>query len=140
MEIIDNTQHIANLKELIDLHIELEIKRNRGYYMKPQQNFQDRSYSIDVIFIHVSNVNHNVHSYGNGNEKQEILFLEIWTYESLTPKEALHEASWNLIDLFIRFLLVEEENFHLEKTQHKITLPLFACHDRLAKLRKNKKK
>ncbi|KAJ6889705.1 RNA polymerase alpha subunit [Populus alba x Populus x berolinensis] len=138
VEIIDNTQHIANLKELIDLHIELEIKRNHGYYMKLQQNFQDRSYSIDVVFMHVRNANHSVHSYGNGNEKQEIFFLEIWTNGSLTLKEALHEASWNLIDLFIHFLHVEE-NFHLEKNQHKITLPLFAFHDRLAKLRKNKK-
>ncbi|KAJ6897754.1 RpoA [Populus alba x Populus x berolinensis] len=140
VEIIDNTQHIANLREMIDLHIELEIKRNRGYYMKPQQNFQDISYSIDAVFMHVRNANHSVHSYGNGNEKQEILFLEIWTNGSLTPKEALHETSWNLIDLFIRFLHIEEENFHLEKNQHKITLPFFACHDKLAKLRKNKKR
>jgi DNA-directed RNA polymerase subunit alpha len=44
-----------------------------------------------------------------------------------------------LIYLFIPFLHAEEENFHLEKNQHKITLPLFAFHDRLAKLRKNKK-
>lgn len=31
----------------------------------------------------------SIHSYGNGNERQEILFLEIWTNGSLTPKEAL---------------------------------------------------
>nr|YP_009501354.1 RNA polymerase alpha subunit [Passiflora oerstedii]AXB37921.1 RNA polymerase alpha subunit [Passiflora oerstedii] len=139
VEILDNTQHIASLREPIDLCIELQIERNRGYCLKPTQNLQDGSYSIDAVCMPVRNANHSVHSYGNGNEKQEILFLEIWTNGSLTPKEALHEASRNLIDLFLPFLHVEEENLHLEKNQHKITLPLFTFHDKLAKLRKNKK-
>lgn len=51
-------------------------------------------------------------------------FLEIWTNGSLTPKEALHEASRNLIDLFIPFLHAEEENFHFEKTNTKLLYPL----------------
>jgi DNA-directed RNA polymerase subunit alpha len=137
VEIIDNTQHIANLTEPIELCIGLQIERNRGYRIKPPNNFQDGSYPIDAVFMPVRNANHSVHSYGNGNEKQEILFIEIWTNGSLTPKEALHEASRNLIDLFIPFLYAEEENLYLEKNQHKVTLPLFTFHDRLAKLRKN---
>nr|YP_009714114.1 RNA polymerase alpha subunit [Rhodoleia championii]YP_010688573.1 DNA-directed RNA polymerase alpha subunit [Rhodoleia henryi]YP_010698032.1 RNA polymerase alpha subunit [Rhodoleia parvipetala]QGJ04448.1 RNA polymerase alpha subunit [Rhodoleia championii]WBR73329.1 DNA-directed RNA polymerase alpha subunit [Rhodoleia henryi]WCF76993.1 RNA polymerase alpha subunit [Rhodoleia parvipetala] len=139
VEIVDNTQHIASLTEPIDLCIGLQIERNRGYHIKTPNNFQDGSYPIDAIFMPVRNANHSIHSYGNGNEKQEILFLEIWTNGSLTPKEALHEASRNLIDLFIPFLHAEEENLHLEDNQHKTTLPLFTFHDRLAKLRKNKK-
>ena len=139
VEIIDNTQHIASLTEPIDLCIGLQIERNRGYRIKLPNNFEDGSYPIDAVFMPVRNANHSVHSYGNGNEKQEILFLEIWTNGSLTPKEALHEASRNLIDLFIPFLHAEEENLDLEKNQHKVTLPLFTFHDRLAKLRKNKK-
>nr|UCS08916.1 RNA polymerase alpha subunit [Bischofia polycarpa] len=139
VKIIDNTQHIASLTEQIDLCIGLQIERNRGYRIKLPNNFQDGSYPIDAVFMPVRNVNHSVHSYGNGNEKQEILFLEIWTNGSLTPKEALYEASRNLIDLFIPFLHAEEENLDLEKNQHKVTLPLFTFHDRLAKLRKNKK-
>ncbi|TYJ49623.1 hypothetical protein E1A91_A01G147000v1 [Gossypium mustelinum] len=43
---------------------------------------------------------------------------KIWTNGSLTPKEAFHEASRNLIDLFIPFLHTEEENLHLENNQH----------------------
>nr|YP_010149288.1 RNA polymerase alpha subunit [Tanakaea radicans]QQV70205.1 RNA polymerase alpha subunit [Tanakaea radicans] len=139
VEIVDNTQHIASLTEPIDLCIGLKIERNRGYRIKTPNNFQDGSYPIDAVFMPVRNANHSIHSYGNGNEKQEILFLEIWTNGSLTPKEALHEASRNLIDLFIPFLHAEEENLHLEDNQHKVTLPLFTFHDRLAKLRKNKK-
>nr|YP_010927894.1 RNA polymerase alpha subunit [Gyrosphragma santos-limae]WKK46910.1 RNA polymerase alpha subunit [Gyrosphragma santos-limae] len=139
VEIVDNTQHIASLMEPIHFCIGLQIERNRGYHIKTPTNFQDGSYPIDAVFMPVRNVNHSIHSYGNGNEKQEILFLEIWTNGSLTPKEALHEASRNFIDLLIPFLHAEEENLHLENNQYKVTLPLFAFHDRLPKLRKTKR-
>nr|YP_010426274.1 RNA polymerase alpha subunit [Thottea sumatrana]USL48269.1 RNA polymerase alpha subunit [Thottea sumatrana] len=141
VEIIDTTQHIASLTEPIDLCIELKIERDRGYRMKTPNNYQDGSYPMDAVFMPVRNVNHSINSYayGNGNEKQEILFLEIWTNGSLTPKEALHEASRNLIDLFIPFLHAEEGSPHLVDNQSRVTLPLFTFHDGLANIRKNKK-
>nr|YP_009769708.1 RNA polymerase alpha subunit [Mirbelia oxylobioides]QIT00410.1 RNA polymerase alpha subunit [Mirbelia oxylobioides] len=141
VELVDNTQHIANVTEPINLCIGLKIDRNRGYRIKTLKNFQDGSYTIDAVFMPVRNANHSIHSYVNGNEKQEILFLEIWTNGSLTPKEALYEASRNLIDLFIPFLHAEEENLKFENNQHKVTLPLLTFHDRLARatLRKKKK-
>nr|YP_010489563.1 RNA polymerase alpha subunit [Polygonum ajanense]UWM11033.1 RNA polymerase alpha subunit [Polygonum ajanense] len=140
VEIVDTTQHIANLTEPIDLHIELQLERNRGYRIKTPNNFQDGSYPIDAVFMPVRNVNHSIHSYSNGDEKEEILFLEIWTNGSLTPKEALYEASRNLIDLFIPFLYAEKENFHLEDNQNRVTLTPFLFHARLTELRKKKKK
>nr|YP_010600392.1 RNA polymerase alpha subunit [Cyclamen hederifolium]WAL06067.1 RNA polymerase alpha subunit [Cyclamen hederifolium]WAL06151.1 RNA polymerase alpha subunit [Cyclamen hederifolium]WAL06235.1 RNA polymerase alpha subunit [Cyclamen hederifolium]WAL06319.1 RNA polymerase alpha subunit [Cyclamen hederifolium]WAL06403.1 RNA polymerase alpha subunit [Cyclamen hederifolium] len=139
VKIVDNTQHIASLTEPIDFFIGLQIERNRGYRIKSSNNFQDRSYPIDAVFMPVRNANHSIHSYGNGNEKQEILFLEIWTNGSLTPKEALHEASRNFIDLFIPFFHTEE-SLNLDDNQHKVTLLLFTFHDKLVKLKKNKKK
>jgi DNA-directed RNA polymerase subunit alpha len=138
VEIIDNTQHIASLMEPIDLCIGLQIERNRGYRIKPTNNFQEGSYPIDAVFMPVRNANHSVHSYGNGNDKQEILFLEIWTNGSLTPKEALYEASRNLIDLFIPFLHAEEQDKNVEDNQNRVTLPFFTFHDGLDKLRKKK--
>nr|YP_009745418.1 RNA polymerase alpha subunit [Primula tsiangii]QIH29864.1 RNA polymerase alpha subunit [Primula tsiangii] len=140
VEIVDNTQHIASLTDPIDFSIGLQIERNRGYRIKSEKNFQDGSYPIDAVFMPVRNANHSIHSYGNGNEKKEILFLEIWTNGSLTPKEALHEASRNLIDLFIPFFHTEEETLNLDDNKHKVTLPLFTFHDKLVKLKKNKKK
>nr|UTM09559.1 RNA polymerase alpha subunit [Monanthes anagensis] len=145
VEIVDNTQHIMTLTEPIDLCIGLQIERNRGYCIKTPNNFQDGSYPIDAVFMPVRNANHSIHSYENEKEKQEILFLEIWTNGSLTPKEALHEASRNLINFFIPFIHAEEANSHLEDnqhiedSQHKITLPLFTFHKKWTKLRKNKK-
>uniref|UniRef100_UPI0030E3C327 RNA polymerase alpha subunit n=1 Tax=Petrorhagia saxifraga TaxID=46121 RepID=UPI0030E3C327 len=140
VEIVDTTQHIASLTEPIDLCIGLQLERNRGYHIQAPNIFQDGSYPIDALFMPVRNVNHSIHSYGNGNEKQEILFLEIWTNGSLTPKEALYEASRNLIDLLIPFLHADDENFelHLADNQHKVSLPLITFHDRLTQLRKNK--
>ncbi|CAN4116444.1 unnamed protein product [Withania somnifera] len=120
VEIIDNTQHIA--------------KRNRGYLIKTPHNFQDESYPIDVVFMHVRNVSHSIHSYGNENEKQEIFFIEIWINRSLTPKEVLHEASRILIDLFIPFLHMDEDNLYLQDNQHTVPLSPFTFHDILAKL------
>nr|YP_009513509.1 RNA polymerase alpha subunit [Primula handeliana]AVK40134.1 RNA polymerase alpha subunit [Primula handeliana] len=139
VEIVDNTQHIASLTEPIDFYIGLQIERSRGYRIKGETNFQDGSYPIDAVFMPVRNANHSIHSYGNGNEKQEMLFLEIWTNGSLTPKEALHEASRNLIDLFIPFFHIEEKNLNLDDNKHKVTLPLFTFHDKLVKLKKKKK-
>nr|YP_010898567.1 RNA polymerase alpha subunit [Ripogonum album]YP_010898651.1 RNA polymerase alpha subunit [Ripogonum brevifolium]ANO45551.1 RNA polymerase alpha subunit [Ripogonum album]WHM49831.1 RNA polymerase alpha subunit [Ripogonum album]WHM49915.1 RNA polymerase alpha subunit [Ripogonum brevifolium] len=139
VEIVDTTQHIANLTESIDLCIGLQIKRDRGYRTKPTNNSQDGSYPIDAVSMPVRNANHSIHSYGNGNEKQEILFLEIWTNGSLTPKEALYEASRNLIDLFIPFLHAEEEDINFKENKNRFTLPLFTFQDRLTNLKKNKK-
>ncbi|CAN6453961.1 unnamed protein product [Victoria cruziana] len=84
VEIVDTTQHIAILTEPVDLCIELKIEVGRGYCTRTPNNYLDGSYPIDVISM-------------------PILFLEIWMNESLTPKEALYEASHNLIDLFIPF-------------------------------------
>nr|YP_010176760.1 RNA polymerase alpha subunit [Vicia costata]QSQ72488.1 RNA polymerase alpha subunit [Vicia costata] len=127
VEVIDNTQHIAKLTEAINLSIELQIERKLGYRIKRLNNIQDGSYTLDAVFMPVRNVNHSIHSYGNGNEQQEILVLEIWTNGSLTPKEALYEASQKLIDLFIPFL-EEEDNY--ENNKHRLVLD---------KLRKNEK-
>nr|YP_009403835.1 RNA polymerase alpha subunit [Legenere valdiviana]ASA35100.1 RNA polymerase alpha subunit [Legenere valdiviana] len=140
VKIIDNTQQIASLTEPIDLCIQLQIERNRGYLIKRSNNIQDGSYPIDAIFMPVRNVNYSIHSYGTGNENHEILFLEIWTNGSLTPKEALQEASRNLIDLFMPFLQTEERNLHFEDNQHMLPLRPSILSEKLVKIRKNNKK
>ncbi|KAI3881680.1 hypothetical protein MKX03_016700 [Papaver bracteatum] len=127
VEIVDTTQHIASLTEPMDLCIGLQIERNRGYRMKTPNNTQDGSFTIDAVFMPVRNANH------------KILFLEIWTNGSLTPKEALHEASRNLIDLFIPFLHAEERDTYLEDNQNIVTIPFFTFQNKLDKLSKSKK-
>ena len=67
VEIVDTTQHIATLTEPIDLCIGLQIKRDRGYRMKPTNDSKDGSYPMDAVSMPVRNANHSIHSYGNGN-------------------------------------------------------------------------
>ncbi|TKY60330.1 DNA-directed RNA polymerase subunit alpha [Spatholobus suberectus] len=40
VEIVDNTQHIANVTEPVNLYIGLQIERNRGYHIKTLKNFK----------------------------------------------------------------------------------------------------
>nr|YP_010294532.1 RNA polymerase alpha subunit [Xyris indica]ULQ68354.1 RNA polymerase alpha subunit [Xyris indica]ULQ68434.1 RNA polymerase alpha subunit [Xyris indica]ULQ68671.1 RNA polymerase alpha subunit [Xyris indica] len=138
VEIVDPTQHIANLTEPIDFCIELQIKRSFGYRIEPTNNSQDGTYLIDAVSMPVRNANYSIHSYGN--EKQEILFLEIWTNGSLTPKEALLEASRNLIDLFIPFLHTEQEGTNFEENKNKFTLAFLTFQKKLTNLNLKKKK
>nr|YP_010466036.1 RNA polymerase alpha subunit [Corydalis temulifolia]QOD41548.1 RNA polymerase alpha subunit [Corydalis temulifolia] len=139
VEIVDTTQHIASLTKPIDFCIELEVERHRGYRMITPNKAKDGSFPIEAVFMPVRNANHSIHSYGNGNEKHEILFLEIWTNGSLTPKEALNEASRNLINLFIPFLHAEEQDIPLEDNLNIGAVPFLTYHDRLHKLKKNTK-
>nr|YP_010712254.1 RNA polymerase alpha subunit [Corydalis ternata]UGO88542.1 RNA polymerase alpha subunit [Corydalis ternata]WDA92909.1 RNA polymerase alpha subunit [Corydalis ternata] len=136
VEMVDTTQHIASLTEPIDFCIELQVERHRGYHLKTPNNAKDGSFSIESVFMPIRNVNHSIHPYGN--EKQEILFLEIWTNGSLTPKEALNEASRTLIDLFIPFLHAEEQDIQLKDNQNIVTVPFLTYHDRLKKNTKEK--
>nr|QYB20758.1 RNA polymerase alpha subunit [Callitris pyramidalis] len=114
VKIIDPTQHIVTINSSMTLDISLGIEKGRGYHLKNEgivvtdhDNFV--SYNIDAAFAPVQNVNYSVHSYWNEkNEMQEILFLEIWTNGGLTPKEALYEASRNLIDFLLPFFNTEK--------------------------------
>lgn len=134
LTIVDKTQHICTLIEPISFCLDLAIERGRGYGIKTTKNLNEGSYPIDAVFMPVRNTNHSIHSYGNGNPKQELLFLEIWTNGSLTPQEALQEAARNLINLFIPFLDAEEETKKetkkeikrkgsMERDEVKLTLP-----------------
>nr|YP_009758714.1 RNA polymerase alpha subunit [Calocedrus rupestris]AQM38854.1 RNA polymerase alpha subunit [Calocedrus formosana]AQM38925.1 RNA polymerase alpha subunit [Calocedrus macrolepis]QIN90532.1 RNA polymerase alpha subunit [Calocedrus rupestris] len=112
VRIIDTTQHIANINKSITLDISLQIEKGRGYIIQNpnNSNYKDEFFPIDAVFVPVQNVNYSIHSYWSENETQEILFLEIWTNGGLAPKEALDEASRNLIDFFLPFLNAKEEN------------------------------
>nr|YP_010294612.1 RNA polymerase alpha subunit [Xyris pauciflora]ULQ68751.1 RNA polymerase alpha subunit [Xyris pauciflora] len=140
VEIVDPTQHIANLTEPIDFFIELQIKRSFGYRIESTNNSQDGTLLIDAVSMPVRNANYSIHSYGN--EKQEVLFLEIWTNGSLTPKEALLEASRNLIDLFLPFLHTEQEGkgTNSEENKNKFTIAFLTFQKNLTNFNLKKKK
>ena len=105
MKIIDTIQHIARFNKSITRDIRLQIEENRGYIIHSPNNYQDKFFPIDVIFMNVHDENYIIHSYGSEKQIQQFIFLEICMNGGLTPREALYEASRNLIDLFIPFLM-----------------------------------
>nr|WCP19402.1 RNA polymerase alpha subunit [Calypogeia suecica]WCP19489.1 RNA polymerase alpha subunit [Calypogeia suecica] len=114
VRIIDDTQYIATLTEAVSLDIELNIEKDCGYRIEDSQGYKDSLFAIDAVFMPIRNVNYSVHSFEIKGKMKEILFLEIWTDGSLTPKEALYEASRNLIDLFIPLINSERKEINSE--------------------------
>nr|YP_009478227.1 RNA polymerase alpha chain [Adiantum shastense]AVP32743.1 RNA polymerase alpha chain [Adiantum shastense] len=106
VEAIDNSQYIATTTQPISLNIELEIERDCGYRIENLTRCGNGQFFIDAVFMPVRNVSYSIHLFGNGRATQEILFIEIWTNGSLTPHEALSEASEKLMDLLTPFLRV----------------------------------
>nr|YP_009549476.1 RNA polymerase alpha subunit [Vittaria appalachiana]AYW16625.1 RNA polymerase alpha subunit [Vittaria appalachiana] len=107
---IDKSQYIATITKPISLTIELGIERDRGYRLENISKSQDGQFPIDAVFMPVRNVNYSIHLFGNGNMTQEISFIEIWTNGSLTPHEALIEASNKIVDLLNPFLQIRFGN------------------------------
>nr|YP_009920286.1 RNA polymerase alpha subunit [Adiantum nelumboides]QMQ99228.1 RNA polymerase alpha subunit [Adiantum nelumboides]QOH99657.1 RNA polymerase alpha subunit [Adiantum reniforme var. sinense] len=100
---IDNSQHIATITQPISSTIELEIEKGYGYRIGNLLKCKIGEFPIDAVFMPVRNVNYSIHLFGSGVATQEISFIEIWTNGSLTPHEALSEASKKLIDLITPF-------------------------------------
>ena len=89
--------------------------------MKHTNNSQDQdgSYPIDAVSMPVRTVNYTIHNRRNGDEDEEILFLEIWTNGSLTPREALRDACIKFLGLFPTFLHPEEGGYPFERKKIK---------------------
>nr|YP_009701014.1 RNA polymerase alpha subunit [Manoao colensoi]QEQ14220.1 RNA polymerase alpha subunit [Manoao colensoi] len=111
VRIIDTTQHIANIKKKITLDIKFQIEKGRGCIIQNTNSYnpKDGLFALDTIFMPVRSANYSIHSYWDGNQIQEVLFIEIWTNGGVTPREALYEASRNLIELFLPFLSAEQQ-------------------------------
>nr|YP_009258655.1 alpha subunit of RNA polymerase [Coleochaete scutata]ANI25707.1 alpha subunit of RNA polymerase [Coleochaete scutata] len=113
IKIIDNEQHLINLTKAICLDIELTIEKGRGYKIKNDCPSVKGLFTVDAVFMPVKNVNYSIHVFDDDNITREMLILEIWTNGSLTPHEALKEASHKLLNIFSPFLYPE----YTEKVQ-----------------------
>ena len=99
--IVDRTKYIANLTEAVDFSMDLEIERGRGSRcIEEENNPIDGAYSIDTVFMPVENVHFSIHDYMLQGKEEEMLLFEISTNGSITPVEALYEASQKLMKLF----------------------------------------
>nr|YP_009671248.1 RNA polymerase alpha subunit [Passiflora filipes]YP_009671279.1 RNA polymerase alpha subunit [Passiflora filipes]QCX30504.1 RNA polymerase alpha subunit [Passiflora filipes]QCX30505.1 RNA polymerase alpha subunit [Passiflora filipes] len=104
ISVVDPDQYLFTLTELGTVMMRFEVTSNRGYYTSeswPIINPERNGFGISIGTFPIENVNFSIVEHGD----QESLFLEISTNGSLTPKEALLEASKHVINLFNPFTL-----------------------------------
>lgn len=113
VEIIDPNIHIATLTEEGKLHMEMRIRKGRGY-IPADQNYEE---DIDVSFIPIDSVHSPVKKVNFTVEDARLgqatdydkLIIEVWTNGTLLPQDAIALAAKLLKDHMIIFINFEEE-------------------------------
>ncbi len=104
VEAVNPDQYIATLAEGAKLEMEFHVERGKGYRSIDRSKDDAGSVDflqIDAVFMPVTKVNYSVEDTRvDGSTQKDRLVLEIWTNGSLSPKEALSQASTILVDLF----------------------------------------
>lgn len=103
LKIVNSKQYIATILEQAELKFEVKIESGKGYRLLTDNMQRQTSdfLSLDTIFTPVKNVSYNIVDVDRFDNKfVENLELEITTYGTLTPSEALMEAAQILQNLF----------------------------------------
>ena len=114
-QILNPDQIICNLEKSVQIAIELNIEKGRGYV--PAEENKSISSELGVIFIDsvftpVKNVKYTIENFRVEQKTDyEKLIFEIITDGSIHPKDALTEAAKTLIH---HFLLFSDERITLE--------------------------
>nr|AKI29352.1 RNA polymerase alpha chain [Selaginella uncinata] len=100
--IIYPAQHVATVTRKICFSIGLRVEGGCGYRRRNMVEYQKGSFPLDAVFMPIRNVNYSIHCFEShsGGIMKEMLLLEVWTDGSLTPGEAIYEASRDLANLF----------------------------------------
>jgi DNA-directed RNA polymerase subunit alpha len=98
ISICNPSHHIANITKPIEFHIDLIIKKGKGFFIQNGDTLEQGYFPVDALFNPIRNVNFSIHTL---EREQEALILEIWTNRSVSPVDALKKASENLVHLFL---------------------------------------
>ena len=116
IEVLNPEHHICTLTQDVDLNIELEIGRGRGYVpaeMNKKEGAPLGTIPIDSIFTAIEKVNFFSENTRVGQRTDyDRLILEIWTNGAMSPKEALLYAANILqrhLDVFVAYGQLPEE-------------------------------
>lgn len=103
LEIINSNHYIATTSSSNILEIEFKFEYGIGYKLA-SHTFHDKLddfLQMDAIFMPIQKVDFKIENvYDNSNEVTECLILDIWTNGSITPEDAIFEASQFIINLF----------------------------------------
>ena len=114
IEILEPDAHIATVSEGGKLHMELRIKRGRGYVSADKNFDEDLGIGwipIDSVHSPVKKVNYLVEAARVGQATDyDKLTLDVWTNGSVTPNDAVSYASKLVRDHLNIFINLEDED------------------------------
>jgi DNA-directed RNA polymerase subunit alpha len=97
IEVLEPDAHIATISEGGKLHMELRVKRGRGYVSADKNFDEDLGIGwipIDSVHSPVKKVNYLVEAARLGQTTDyEKLTLDVWTNGSITPRDAVSNAA-----------------------------------------------
>jgi len=120
VEIINPNHYIATISTSNLLEIEFKIEYGTGYKLSEQifNNESDDFLQIDAIFMPIKKVDFKIENvYDNSEDVSERLILDVWTNGSITPEQAISEASEFIINFFSSLM----ENKTIDKTSEFIS-------------------
>ena len=107
VEVLNPHIHIATLTRGGKLSMELKARRGRGFLpveAREKENLPLGTILVDAVFSPVRKVNFTQENIRVGERTDyERLIMEVWTNGTVTPKEAVEEASRILISHFSLF-------------------------------------
>ena len=112
IEILEPDAHIATVAEHGKLHMELRIKRGRGYVSADKNFDEDLGIGwipIDSVHSPIKKVNYTVDAARIGqNTDYDKLTVDVWTNGSVTPRDAVSLSSKLIRDHLNIFINLED--------------------------------
>lgn len=113
VEVLDPNLHVATVSEGGSLHIEMRLKRGRGYVPADRNFDEDLSVGyipVDSAHSPIKKVNYTVEAARLGQDTDfDKLSLEVWTNGSVRPADAVGLAAKLIKDHMAIFINFEEE-------------------------------
>ena len=112
VEILEPEAHIATVSEGGSLHMEMRMRRGRGYVLADKNFDEDLGIGwipIDSVHSPVKKVNYTVEAARVGQTTDyDKLTLEVWTNGAVTPRDAVSLSSKLIRDHFSIFVSLDE--------------------------------
>lgn len=113
LEIVNPEWYIAEVSEKGKIRIEMRVEKGKGYAPAEVHKREDddiHTITVDSSFSPIIRVNHQVENIRVGKELDyDSLTLEVWTNGSVSPEDAVKEASSLLVKKFELFKSLNEK-------------------------------
>lgn len=121
VEVINPTQHIAQINRKVKLDIEMEVSVGRGYRPSEWNKIEGQPIGVipvDSIFTPVKKVAYNVEDTRVGQiSKFDKIILNIWTDGRISPEDALMQAATVLQEHLTVFIDYDEHPIKIEEEE-----------------------